>query len=162
VALLCLLRFFGAVAIATRPARRRASPGQLWVVMLIFLAPVPVMILVEELVHRIKNGPQAPGRHSHDATAVHVMSEKPRWRDRPREPMRWQPFRFFFFPLSAFIASVAGMASFGLDAVGQGRPGISPLGRIGDTFASIGCLTAAVAIGAAIGFYIERPVRKKR
>jgi hypothetical protein len=57
---------------------RRQDPGghgvepqrdNLWVVMLIFLAPVIVMIAVEELVHHIRNGPQAPGRHSRDSAS---------------------------------------------------------------------------------------------
>jgi hypothetical protein len=63
-ALLYLAWFFGAVAIAMGPLGVEPQRGNLWVVMLIFLAPVGVMIAVEELVHRIRNGPQAPGRHS--------------------------------------------------------------------------------------------------
>ncbi len=65
--LLYLAWFFGAVAIATGPLGVEPQRGNLWVVMLIFLAPVVVMTAVEELVHRIRNGPQAPGRHSRDS-----------------------------------------------------------------------------------------------
>ncbi len=32
--------------------------------MIIFLAPLPMLLVAEELVHRIKNGPPKPGRHS--------------------------------------------------------------------------------------------------
>lgn len=67
--LLCLAWFFGAVAIAMGPLGVEPQRGNLWVVMLIFLAPVFVMIAVEELVHRIRNGPQAPGRHSRDSAS---------------------------------------------------------------------------------------------
>ena len=68
-ALLYLTWFFGAVAIAMGPLGVEPRRGNLWVVMLIFLVPVFVMIAVEELTHRIRNGPPAPGRHSQDSAS---------------------------------------------------------------------------------------------
>ena len=65
--LLYLAWFFGAVAVAMGPLGVEPQRGNLWVVMPIFLAPVVVVIAVEELVYRIRNGPQAPGRHSRDS-----------------------------------------------------------------------------------------------
>jgi len=67
--LLYLAWFFGAVAIVMGPLGVEPQRGNLWVVMLIFLAPVFVMIAIDELVHRIRNGPQAPGRHSRDSAS---------------------------------------------------------------------------------------------
>ncbi len=64
--LVFLVWFLCAVAIATGPLEVEPRRSNLWVVVLILLAPFAVMITVEELVHRIKNGPQAPGRHSRD------------------------------------------------------------------------------------------------
>lgn len=34
--------------------------------MLIVLAPAAVLLVADEVVHRIKHGPQPPGRHSRD------------------------------------------------------------------------------------------------
>ncbi|MBB3044505.1 hypothetical protein [Nocardioides soli] len=55
-----------AVAIATGPLDLEPRHSNLWVVVLIFLAPfaVLVLVLVTELVHGIKNGPQAPSPHA--------------------------------------------------------------------------------------------------
>src|SRR5262245_4120878 len=62
--LLSLAWLVGAVLIATGPLGVEPRRGNLWVVATIFLAPFAVLVVAEELVHRIKHGPQAPGRHT--------------------------------------------------------------------------------------------------
>ena len=66
---------FASVAIATGPLGVEAQRSNLWIVMLIFVAPVAVVVVVQELVHRIKFGPTKPGRHSPSALDFGVLSE---------------------------------------------------------------------------------------
>lgn len=40
--------------------------GNLWIVVLIYVAPVVVFLLGRELVLRFKDGPRSPGRHRSD------------------------------------------------------------------------------------------------
>lgn len=54
----------GAMFIATEVFGVEARRGNLRVVLWIFLAPFAVLVVGEELVHRIKNGPQKQGRHA--------------------------------------------------------------------------------------------------
>lgn len=61
--ILTLAWLLAATAIAAGPLGVEPQRTNLWVVGLIFLAPVAVTIIAEELVHRIRHGPQAPGRH---------------------------------------------------------------------------------------------------
>ena len=61
-----LVWFVVAVAISTGPLDVEPSRGNLWVVGLVFLAPVAVLFIAEEVWHWIKHGSQAPGRHSRD------------------------------------------------------------------------------------------------
>ena len=75
--LLYLAWFFAAVGIAMGPLGVEPQRGNLWVVMLIFLAPVFVMIAVEELVHRIRVGPHAPRRHSRDSASSRTLTPEP-------------------------------------------------------------------------------------
>lgn len=56
--------FLASTAIATGPLGLEAQRSNLGVVMLIFLAPAAVIVVVQELVHRIRFGPTKPGRHS--------------------------------------------------------------------------------------------------
>lgn len=63
-AVLALAWFVGAVAIATGPLGVEARRGNLWIVTLIYLAPVAAVIVGEELIHRLKNGRQQPSRHA--------------------------------------------------------------------------------------------------
>jgi len=66
------------VAIATGPLGVEAQRSNRWIVMLIFVAPVaPVAVVVgvQELVHRIKFGPTKPGRHSRSALDFDALSE---------------------------------------------------------------------------------------
>lgn len=54
---------FVSVWIAVGPLGVTPARGHLWIVIVIFLAPVFPLLVGEELVHRIRKGPQAPGRH---------------------------------------------------------------------------------------------------
>ena len=65
--LICVVWFLAAVVIATGPLGLEPRRGNLGILVLIFLFPSAVMVVVQELVHRIRNGPQSPGRHSREA-----------------------------------------------------------------------------------------------
>lgn len=65
---------FASVAIAIGPVGVEAQRSNLWIVILIFLAPFAVVVVVEELVHRIKLGPTKPGRHLRTALDLDLLS----------------------------------------------------------------------------------------
>ena len=70
-----ILWFFASVAIATGPLDLEAQRANLGILMLIFLAPAGVVVVVQELVHRIRFGQTKPGRHSRGASDQEVLSE---------------------------------------------------------------------------------------
>ena len=70
-----ILWFFASVAIATGPLGLEAQRANLGILMLIFLAPAGVVVVVQELVHRIRLGPTKPGRHSRGVLDLEVLSE---------------------------------------------------------------------------------------
>ena len=66
MAMLSLAWLFVIVAVATGPLGVEPRRSNLWVVGLIYLAPFAVIVIAEEVAHRLRSGPQAPGRHSRD------------------------------------------------------------------------------------------------
>lgn len=70
-----ILWFFASVAIATGPLGLEAQRSNLGILMLIFLAPAGVVVVAQELVHRIRYGPTKPGRHSPGALDPELLSE---------------------------------------------------------------------------------------
>lgn len=67
--------FFASTAIATGPLGLEADRSNLGIVMLIFVAPAAGVVVVQELVHRIRFGPTKPGRHSREALDLDVLNE---------------------------------------------------------------------------------------
>ena len=55
-----LISIYIATSVFGFEARRR----HLWAVLLIFASPLPVILVLEEAIHRIRHGPTKPGRHS--------------------------------------------------------------------------------------------------
>lgn len=66
-AIVCLTWFVGAVTIAAGPLGVEPARHNLWVVMLIFIAPLPFLMVWEEVAHRVKNGRQPQGRHTRES-----------------------------------------------------------------------------------------------
>lgn len=73
VVLICW--FFASTAIATGPLGVEAQRSNLGIVMLIFLAPAAVLVVIQEVVHRIRFGPTKPGRHSRGTLDPGVLSD---------------------------------------------------------------------------------------
>ena len=67
--------FIASTAIATGPLGLEADRSNLGIVMLIFLAPAAGVVVIQELVHRIRFGPIQPGRHSRGALDLDVLSD---------------------------------------------------------------------------------------
>ena len=61
---ICLVWLVIAVTIAVGVLDVEPRRSNLWIPTLIFLSPAAVVLLGGELVHRLRNGPQPPGRHS--------------------------------------------------------------------------------------------------
>jgi hypothetical protein len=60
-----------AVTVATEVLGVQARRSNLWIVMFIFISPLPVMLLAEELVHRIRYGPSKPGAARREVGCVY-------------------------------------------------------------------------------------------
>jgi hypothetical protein len=67
--------FFASTVIATGPLGLKADRSNLGIVMLIFIAPAAVVVVIQELVHRIKFGPTKPGRHARGVLDLDSLSE---------------------------------------------------------------------------------------
>lgn len=67
--------FITSTAIVTGPLGLEAQRSNLGIVMLIFLAPAGGVVVVQELVHRIRFGPTKPGRHSRGTLSPDVLSD---------------------------------------------------------------------------------------
>jgi hypothetical protein len=67
--------FFASTAMATEPLGLEAQRSNLGIVVLIFLAPAAGVVVVQELVHRIRFGPTRQGRHSPGALDTDVLSD---------------------------------------------------------------------------------------
>lgn len=56
--------FVGALVIVTEWMHVEAQRGNLWILMLVFLAPFLALTAGGEFIHWIRNGRRQPGRHS--------------------------------------------------------------------------------------------------
>lgn len=66
VTIACTAWFFGAMVIAVELFDVEPRRSNLWIVVLVFVAPVVVFLLGRELVLRANDGPRPPGRHRSD------------------------------------------------------------------------------------------------
>ena len=67
--------FVGSIAIATGPLGLEADRSNRGIVTLIFLGPAAGVVVVHELVHRVRFGPTKPGRHLRGPLDLDVLSD---------------------------------------------------------------------------------------